>query len=292
MTTTNSAERYRRNYGFISQTTQINLAQADIAIAGVGGVGGKVATDLVRLGITKLRLADPDTFSVTNLNRQEGSYTRTIGALKVDVIAAACRDINPEVQITVYPEGVTADNLDAFMNDATLLVEATDFMSPHLGVMLARAARHGGIPVVMGVELGFGATLAWFKPTGFTYEQHLGLSPNVDLEDLKHGTIEVNFKRWIPHVPRYGDLKILQQVADGKTDVPAIAPAVAICSALITTQIISLHDGSNGVPPAPVIYHYDARERRSRIIHYPMLHHRLSLLRMVLNNLLGRQLKM
>lgn len=281
------SNRFSRNYGFINSEQQAKLQEMTIAIAGVGGVGGRVATEMVRIGITKLRIADPDIFSETNLNRQEGAYFSTLGKLKVDVIAALCRDINPDVVVTVFPEGVNETNLGEFMEGSDVLIEATDFMIPQLGVMLARAARTEGIPLIMGVEIGFGATLTWFKPDGFTYEQYFGLKKNVTLDELKSGKSTVSVRRFLPHVPSYGDLAILSLVADGKTDAPAIAPAVGICAALISTQVITMITGKSMLPSAPSVYHFDAKEHRSRIIRHPALHHYFSLGKTLMNNAAG-----
>ena len=283
-----AAQRLTRNKGFISSRQQAQLGESCVAIAGVGGVGGRVATELVRLGVTRLRLADPDIFTTTNLNRQEGSYVSTLNQSKVEVIAALCRDINPEVDIKLYPHGVSEDNIEEFVAGASLLVEATDFMLPHLGVMLARKARSHSVPLIMGVEIGFGATLTWFDPHGSTYERYFGLKDDVALADLASEKVTVDFGRWLPHVPAYGDMEVLRSVSDGKADVPAIAPAVGICAALISTQAISLLGGRFSLPAAPAVFHFDAKEHRGRIIRHPVWHHRLSLLTMAANNLLRR----
>jgi molybdopterin/thiamine biosynthesis adenylyltransferase len=281
-------ERFKRNAGFINLEQQLKLHEMSVAIAGVGGVGGRVATELVRMGITTLSLADPDIFTESNLNRQEGCYMSTLGKRKVDVIADLCRDINPEVIVHVYHEGVNEGNLDEFLNNADMLIEATDFMIPFLGVMLARAARTCGIPLIMGVEIGFGATVTWFKPVGYTYEQYFGLRKDVALEALKSGQASVKVRRFLPHVPSYGDLAVLSQVANGKTDAPAIAPAVGICAALISTHIITMITGKSLLPPAPSIYYFDAKEHRSKIIRRPTIHHYFSLATTMVNNALGK----
>lgn len=285
--TERSDERFARNAGFINGSQQASLAEARIVIAGVGGVGGRVATELIRLGCLKLRLADPDIFSITNLNRQEGSFESTIGRPKAEVIAALCRDINPAASIEVFPAGVDQSNVDEFLSDATLLVEATDFMLPYLGVMLARKARAQNIPVLMGVEIGFGATLTWFKPNGYTYERYFGLPADVSLAELEAERVTVNISRWLPHVPSYGDMSVLQRVSSGKIDVPAIAPAVDICAALITTQVMALLSGSAVLPAAPSVFHFDAKEHKSRVIRFRWLHHRWSLMVMMINNMIG-----
>ncbi len=285
MTKPNAALDTSRNWGFIDPSVQAKLAGTTVAIAGVGGVGGRIAVELARLGIGGLVLADPDTFSATNLNRQEGSFVSTLGRSKVEVIAALCRDINPSITVAAYTHGVTETNLADFIANADILMEATDYSLPHLGVMLARAARHKGIPMLTGVEIGFGATLAWFPPAGYKYERHLGLKPDVSLGDLQSGKVTVNIARYISHVPAYGDLKVLQEVADGKHDAPAVAPAVGLCSAMAATQIVAIIAGAPTLPPAPAIYSVDVKELRSRIIRHPKAHYRLSLGRVILKSL-------
>ncbi len=285
-------ERYSRNVGFISPIQQMKLADARIVIAGVGGVGGRVATELVRLGCMKLRLADPDNFTATNLNRQEGAYLSTLGRPKVEVIAELCRDINPEVEIELLTDGVNEANIEEFISDATCIVEATDFMLPHLGVMIARRAREASIPVIMGVEIGYGATITWFDPSGSTYERYFGLKSNVTLAELKSEQVGVDIARWLPHVPSYGDLSVLRRVSTRGIDVPAIAPAVGICAALISTQILNFLGGRNILPAAPTVFYFDAKEHRGRIIRHPVWHHRWSLAVAAVNNYLGRYDKM
>jgi molybdopterin/thiamine biosynthesis adenylyltransferase len=280
--------RLTRNRGFISFSQQNKLAKSRVSIAGVGGVGGRLAIELARLGVGAIRLADPDVFTVTNLNRQEGSFTSTLGRLKVEVIGDMCKDINPKINMEVFTEGVTETNLAHFCTDADLIVEATDFTLPHIGVMLAREARRRRLPVVMGIELGFGATVAWFKPDGYTYERYLGLSSSTSLNELKNGKIKINIGRWLPRLPSYGDLNVLKAVSNGAIEAPAIAPAVDICAALSATLILGLLAGYHVQPPAPSVFVFDAKEGKSRLVRYPRMSYKLTLVRLVAKNIVGK----
>jgi len=277
-----------RNWGFITALQQQKLKNAVVAIAGVGGVGGRIAVELTRMGVGRLVLADPDIFSPTNLNRQEGSATSTIDRNKSEVIAAFCRDINPQLVVDAYGDGVTTDNLERFLVGVDVLVEATDYTVPHLGVMLARAARQRGIPMVTGAEIGFGATVAWFDPAGYPYEKYLGLKPDVAMSELASGKHKIDIGRWIAHIPSYGDLHVLREVAAGHKEAPAISPAVGLCSAMATTQIVNLICGGPVMPAAPAVFSVDVKELRSRLIRHPYWHYRFSLLRLVLRSLLAR----
>ncbi|HEY2003720.1 MAG TPA: ThiF family adenylyltransferase [Candidatus Saccharimonadia bacterium] len=275
-----------RNTGFISKTQQDKLGNSTIAIAGVGGVGGRIAVELTRLGVGHLKIADPEVFSISNLNRQEGSYQSTIGKSKADTIAKLCRDINPKIKLDLLEIGINDSNIRDFVSGSDLIIEAIDFKLPQLGIQLARLARDKKIALVMGVEIGFGATVTWFDPVGYAYERYLGLSKDINLEQFNSGNAKVNLWRWLPHIPSYGDLQVLRAVSDGSIEAPAIAPAVDLCASMTATLVLGLLVGFKVQPPAPAVLHIDVKERTSRLIRWPFLHHHATLFKALLLNAL------
>lgn len=96
-----------------------------IAIAGVGGIGSNVAVNLVRSGITWLRLIDFDRVEPANLNRQFYFYDQ-IGRLKVEALAENLRRIQPEVHIESSTARITAENCLSLLADCHLIVEGLD----------------------------------------------------------------------------------------------------------------------------------------------------------------------
>lgn len=62
-------ERYWRNARFLSRTDQEKLLQAHVVIIGLGGLGGTVLEELLRLGIGTITGVDMDVFELSNLNR-------------------------------------------------------------------------------------------------------------------------------------------------------------------------------------------------------------------------------
>ena len=64
-------ERYWRNARFLSRTDQEKLLQAHVVIIGLGGLGGTVLEELLRLGIGTITGVDMDVFELSNLNRQK-----------------------------------------------------------------------------------------------------------------------------------------------------------------------------------------------------------------------------
>ena len=72
------------------------LAQARVAVFGIGGVGGYTVEALARSGVGALDLIDNDTVCTSNLNRQIIATRSTIGMAKVEAAKEQIRLQNQE----------------------------------------------------------------------------------------------------------------------------------------------------------------------------------------------------
>ena len=113
-----------RNLGVVSEDLQARLRRTRIGMAGLGGSGGCCAEALVRLGVGAMHLADPDVYELVNFNRQPGARLTTVGRSKVDASARLLLDVNPELDLRRFPEGVTEHTLTAFLEGVDLVVAA------------------------------------------------------------------------------------------------------------------------------------------------------------------------
>jgi molybdopterin/thiamine biosynthesis adenylyltransferase len=154
------------NLGIIPAEHQAMLRSARILVAGTGAEGSSTAICLARLGVGRFRLADIDTFEAKNLNRQFGCYHDTVGTFKVDAVAAEIKRINPEAEVEVVPEGVTAENARALVEDVSCIVEGIDMYVAEAVVALDQAAREAGLFMVAGLSLGFRNDIYVFSPHG------------------------------------------------------------------------------------------------------------------------------
>ena len=75
------------------------LKQTNVAVFGIGGVGGYVVEALARCGVGSLDLIDSDKISITNINRQIIATNKNIGRLKVDCFKERINDINPDCEV-------------------------------------------------------------------------------------------------------------------------------------------------------------------------------------------------
>lgn len=114
-----------RNSGFIADEDQQRLRQARILVAGCGSTGGSVIEPLVRSGAEQLILVDNGRYDLNNINRQNMTAA-DIDRPKVEVHAERARAINPYLQLTLYPNGISPDNVHELVANADIVIDAID----------------------------------------------------------------------------------------------------------------------------------------------------------------------
>ncbi|MDO8507220.1 MAG: ThiF family adenylyltransferase [bacterium] len=242
-----------RNAGIIQD--QECLKRATVAIAGCGGAGGKSPATFARMGVGKIRLADPDTFDVSNLNRQYGSSVRTLGQNKAQAIADLVKDINPHCEVEVFEEGITEDNIASFLQGVDVAIEEIDIQAAYFSVIFHRTARAMGIPVLTGVEVGWGANLFYFDPEGMTFEEYVGIPDGASKEEIEKHPIPIT--AYSPEIPEYVTEDILGMIMSGEIEIPAIAPSANLTAAMIAVYTYLLLSGAKKVEPVPYYYPVD-----------------------------------
>lgn len=131
------------------------LRYSTVVVFGCGGVGSFVVEGLVRAGIGNLVLFDPDIISITNLNRQIMATVQTIGESKVQILKQRALQINPALNIRVYSEFVTEENIDSYLRTIptiTYLVDSVDIVSSKLAII--QYAHDHKIPLISCMGTG------------------------------------------------------------------------------------------------------------------------------------------
>lgn len=155
------------------------LRQAHVLVVGVGGVGAYAAEMLCRAGVGHLTLVDADTVQPTNINRQLPALHSTLGQLKVEVLAARFRDINPEVELTVLPVFLKDENIPQLLDASRydFVVDAIDTLAPKCHLIVEALRRRIKIVSSMGAGAKSDITQVRFADVWDTY--HCGLSKAV-----------------------------------------------------------------------------------------------------------------
>lgn len=165
---------FARNLGWVTPAEQDSLRGKRVAIAGMGGVGGVHLLTLARLGIGAFHIADFDTFDIANFNRQAGAMVSTLGQPKVAVLAQMARDINPELDIKQFPDGVNEANLAEFFDGVDLYVDGLDFFAFAARQATFAMCARLGIASITAAPLGMGTAVLSFMPGKMTFEDYFG----------------------------------------------------------------------------------------------------------------------
>ncbi len=133
------------------------LRRANVLVVGVGGVGAYAAEMIVRVGVSRMTIADSDTVAVSNINRQLIALQSTIGRDKVELLAARLRDINPDLELRTVNAYIKDEMTDTLLDSERFdyVVDAIDTLSPKLALIKGCIDR--GYPVVS--SMGAGAKL-------------------------------------------------------------------------------------------------------------------------------------
>ncbi|MGE3288171.1 MAG: ThiF family adenylyltransferase [Pseudonocardia sp.] len=123
------------------------LGWRHVLVAGLGSVGSRIAEDLVRAGVGRLTLIDPETVAAPNLTRTV-YRAADIGEPKPAALHRALVAINPSVRTTQVDRPLGATDLAATFADETvdLVVAATDDLSEQ--ATLVHHAYAAGVPTV------------------------------------------------------------------------------------------------------------------------------------------------
>ncbi|SFR62487.1 ThiF family adenylyltransferase [Thiomicrospira sp. ALE5] len=120
---------FERSLLVFNEQTLLDLANARILIAGVGGVGGFVAEALARAGAENITLVDHDRVSASNKNRQIVALDNTLGELKVDVMADRIAQINPSCQVVCRAAFFAPESMAELVASFDVVIDAIDSLN-------------------------------------------------------------------------------------------------------------------------------------------------------------------
>jgi molybdopterin/thiamine biosynthesis adenylyltransferase/proteasome lid subunit RPN8/RPN11 len=140
------SDAFDRNIRAFGPAIQRLLGDLSVGVVGCGGTGSAVAEQLVRLGVRRMLLIDPDDLSISNVTRVYGSTPKDIGKPKVDVISNHLRNIAPEAQIETIQGMITDESVAKRLAQCDVLFGCTDDNAGRL--VLSRLTTYLLIPVI------------------------------------------------------------------------------------------------------------------------------------------------
>ena len=147
--------------GFTSRTARLigdegvlRLRASTVLLLGLGGVGGYALEGLARAGVGRFILADCDSFTESNLNRQILATRETLGRRKTEVAAERVKSINPDAKVVVYDAFLCKDNIPELFSfgEVSFCVDAVDNVTAKIAAI--SEARSRGVPVISCMGTG------------------------------------------------------------------------------------------------------------------------------------------
>ncbi len=156
-------ERYRRHILLkeIGGAGQQRLKAASVVMIGAGGLGAPAALYLAAAGVGRLRIIDPDTASLSNLQRQILYRNEDVGRAKVERAREALAALNPNVAIEPVATRLDADNAQALLAGCDLVLDGCDDFPTRFAVN--DAAHALGVTLVSGAVGRWDGQIATFK---------------------------------------------------------------------------------------------------------------------------------
>ncbi|NRA84907.1 MAG: ThiF family adenylyltransferase [Gammaproteobacteria bacterium] len=244
---------FSRNIGWVTEAEQQQLRQAKVAIAGAGGVGGVHLLTLSRLGIGNFHIADFDTFEIHNFNRQSGAFMSTIDQEKVRVMERMALDINPEMSIKSFDQGVNADNVDLFLQDVDIYVDSLDFFALEARKLVFQRCYENNIPVITAAPLGMGCAFLCFMPGKMSYEQYFRFEGKSEQDQYIQFLIGLS-----PAMLQRGYLVDKSKVDFHAKKGPSTPMAVQMCAGIAGTYVLKILLQRGKLIVAPHGLHFDA----------------------------------
>jgi sulfur-carrier protein adenylyltransferase/sulfurtransferase len=256
-------EAFSRNIGLLTQSEQSRLCTSRVAIAGLGGAGGLYATTFARLGFGNFHIADLDVFEIVNMNRQQAASVDVLGQPKVNVVKRLINSINPGAKVSVFENGINAENIEDFLKEVDVVLDGVDFFNIEARRLLFSRARAKNIFAITAGPIGFGSSMIIFDPKGMSFDDYFdmndSLTENEKLVRFGLGLTPTLMQRkyFKPEAVKWKEKKA-----------PSLVTGTLLCANLVSTEALRIVFGEE-VRSAPLSVHFDPYLRKYKKVWIP-----------------------
>lgn len=141
---------------------QKKIIQAKVLVVGAGGLGSPAALYLAAAGIGTIGLIDSDVVDLSNLQRQVIHHTSDVGRSKVLSGKEKIQALNPDVNVVMYEERLTAGNALKIVGDYDVVIDGVDNFPTKF--LINDACFFAGKPLVHGGILRFDGRVTTIIP--------------------------------------------------------------------------------------------------------------------------------
>ena len=146
------SERFLRSEMLLGPAAMEKLARSHVCVVGLGGVGSWAAETLARSGVGELTLIDQDEYGESNINRQLGAVTATIGVAKAEAMAERVRAINPDCAVHPIVGKYDRGDNERFWGKYDCVADCIDLVACKVDLICQAMER--GIPILSALGTG------------------------------------------------------------------------------------------------------------------------------------------
>ncbi len=245
-------EAFSRNEGLLTKSEQERLRSAQVAIPGLGGVGGAHLLTLARMGVGRFHIADHDQFTLANFNRQYGATLPHLGKNKTEVMGGMAHDINPEIQFKIWNEFIDETNVVDFLSDCDLVLDGIDAFEIEARRIVFMKARQMGIPVITAGPIGFSSVLLVFMPDSISFEDYFDIRKEMNSEEKF-----LRFMLGLAPKLHYLSYMNTRKVDPTQKSGPSVASSVALCAGFAATEAVKILLKRKKISAVPHFHYFD-----------------------------------
>ena len=144
---------FSRTIRVIGEENLKKIKNSNIAVLGVGGVGGYVVEMLVRLGVEKLTIVDFDKVDISNFNRQLIATNKTVNLLKTEAFKDRILQINENCLVTAKSQKISNENIEEILNEKyDYVIDAIDDLKAK--VEIAKFCQKNNLKLISSMGTG------------------------------------------------------------------------------------------------------------------------------------------
>ena len=247
-------QSFERNYGVLSTTEQQRIREGRVAIIGCGGIGGVLAVVLARSGVERFLLVEPDSYELSNMNRQIACFCDTLGTNKAVCIAEDIRRINSAAEVEVVQRALTVDDVDHVAEWGDVIAPVMDEWPLSLTVLeVVRKTK----PAIMAYPVGALGRACVFTAESPTVAECLAMPYGYGYEKLKEYTERRGARRLLQYYMTEGEWseEWFDRWVDGELPHAQLATVVWLTACFAAQEILKLLSGRWKPVVAPHYWH-------------------------------------
>ena len=134
----------------VGMAGQKKICSTSVLCIGAGGLGSPITMYLAAAGIGKIGVLDFDVVDFSNLQRQIAHGTSDVGRPKTESARDTIKSINPNVEVVIHNERISAENALDIIRPYDIVVDGTDnfptrYLTNDACVLLKKANVYGSI---------------------------------------------------------------------------------------------------------------------------------------------------